>query len=78
MSLLLQTPAAALSRLHRALRPGTPSPLLGATVLITGASSVNGFIGSFFEVFNLLTPRLADFMAAEMSRRIARLSGRPR
>jgi len=39
VSLLLQTPAAALSRLHRALRPGTPSPLLGATVLITGASS---------------------------------------
>jgi short-subunit dehydrogenase len=36
---LFQTPAAALSRLHRALRPGTPSPLLGATVLITGASS---------------------------------------
>ena len=39
MSLLLQTPAAALSRLTRTLRPGTPSPLLGATVLITGASS---------------------------------------
>lgn len=39
MTLLLQTPLAALSRLHRTLRPGTPSPLLGATVLITGASS---------------------------------------
>lgn len=39
MSLLLQTPVAALSRLHRALRPSAPSPLLGATVLITGASS---------------------------------------
>lgn len=39
MSLLLQTPVAALARLHRALRPGTPSPLLGATVLVTGASS---------------------------------------
>ncbi|MCW2832288.1 MAG: short-chain dehydrogenase/reductase [Nocardioides sp.] len=39
MNPLFQTPAAALSRLHRALRPGTPSPLLGATVLITGASS---------------------------------------
>ena len=39
MSLLLQTPAAALSRLQRTLRPGTPSPLLGATVVITGASS---------------------------------------
>ena len=32
-------PAAALSRLHRTLRPDTPSPLLGATVLVTGASS---------------------------------------
>lgn len=39
MSLLLQTPVAVLSRLHRTLRPRTPSPLLGATVLITGASS---------------------------------------
>ena len=39
MSLLFQTPVAALSRLHRTLRPGTPSPLLGATVLVTGASS---------------------------------------
>ena len=39
MNPLFQTPAAALSRLHRTLRPGTPSPLLGATVLITGASS---------------------------------------
>ncbi|HXH80301.1 SDR family NAD(P)-dependent oxidoreductase [Nocardioides sp.] len=39
MNPLFQTPAAALSRLRRTLRPGTPSPLLGATVLITGASS---------------------------------------
>jgi short-subunit dehydrogenase len=39
VTLLLQTPAAALSRLYRTLRPGVPSPLLGATVLITGASS---------------------------------------
>jgi short-subunit dehydrogenase len=39
VSLLLQTPAAALSRLHRALLPSRPSPLLGATVLVTGASS---------------------------------------
>ena len=44
MSLLLQTPVAALSRLHRALRPGTPSPLLGATVLVTGASSGIGLV----------------------------------
>ncbi|PUA79451.1 SDR family NAD(P)-dependent oxidoreductase [Nocardioides currus] len=39
MTLLLQTPAAVLSRLRRTLRPDTPSPLLGATVLVTGASS---------------------------------------
>jgi short-subunit dehydrogenase len=39
VSLLLQTPAAALTRLTRLLRPGSPSPLLGATVLVTGASS---------------------------------------
>ena len=39
MSLLLQTPRAALTRLGRTLRPGMPSPLLGATVLVTGASS---------------------------------------
>ncbi|WP_246210254.1 SDR family NAD(P)-dependent oxidoreductase [Nocardioides piscis] len=39
MSLLLQTPRAALTRVARALRPGAPSPLLGATVCVTGASS---------------------------------------
>lgn len=39
MSLLLQTPRAALGRLHRTLRPSAPSPLLGAIVLVTGASA---------------------------------------
>jgi hypothetical protein len=32
--------------------------------------TVNGFIGTVSEVFNLVSPRLADFVFAEMSRRV--------
>lgn len=76
MSLLLQTPAAVLSRLHRTLRPSAPSPLLGATVLITGASSGIGehtaYAAASRGAHVLLVARRADELARVQAEIVAR------
>jgi short-subunit dehydrogenase len=76
VTLLLQTPAAALSRLHRTLRPGRPSPLLGATVLITGASSGIGehtaYAAANRGAHVLLVARRADELARVSAEIVAR------
>jgi short-subunit dehydrogenase len=76
VTLLLQTPAAALSRLHRTLRPGRPSPLLGATVLITGASSGIGehtaYAAAKRGAHVLLVARRADELARVSAEIVAR------
>jgi short-subunit dehydrogenase len=76
VTLLLQTPAAALSRLYRTVRPGVPSPLLGATVLITGASSGIGehtaYAAADRGAHVLLVARRADELARVSAEIVAR------